>query len=312
MVTYDINLCIGASKQGKSTIVKCHDTGVNFLVKLYFFKRQQWHDVHEPYEIPEGATAVLKLAKPDKTFVVVDGEIKSDGILFAMHPQSFTVAGKCSAEVSLFNKDGRRITTASFLIEVVDECVCHCEEESKHYVDVVGQQVKAANEAADRAEEAAKRAEEASGGGGSGEAGKDGKDGGYYIPEVSQVDDETMRVSFASSSEDMPSIADVEITLPRGANGKDGADGKDGDKGEKGDKGDTGTQGEQGPQGEKGADGINGKDGQDGYSPVRGVDYWTESDKAEIQQYIDTQFGEIDTALDELHTYAQNLVGGDA
>lgn len=165
MVTYDINLCIGASKQGKSTIVKCHDTGVNFLVKLYFFKRQQWHDVHEPYEIPEGATAVLKLAKPDKTFVVVDGEIKNDGILFAMHPQSFTVAGKCSAEVSLFNKDGRRITTASFLIEVVDECVCHCEEESKHYVDVVGQQVKAANDAADRAEEAARRAEEAGGGG---------------------------------------------------------------------------------------------------------------------------------------------------
>lgn len=38
-------------------------------------------------------------------------------------------------------------------------------------------------------------------------------------------------------------------------------------KGEKGDKGDTG------PQGDPGAD---------GYTPVKGTDYWTEEDKAEI------------------------------
>lgn len=28
--------------------------------------------------------------------------------------------------------------------------------------------------------------------------------------------------------------------------------------------------------------GENGKDGADGYTPVRGVDYWTEADKLEI------------------------------
>jgi hypothetical protein len=27
--------------------------------------------------------------------------------------------------------------------------------------------------------------------------------------------------------------------------------------------------------------------GEDGYSPVRGVDYWTEQDKAEIKAYVD-------------------------
>lgn len=43
-----------------------------------------------------------------------------------------------------------------------------------------------------------------------------------------------------------------------------------GEKGEKGDKGDTGAQG---IQGEKGAD---------GYTPVKGTDYFTEADKAEI------------------------------
>ena len=41
-------------------------------------------------------------------------------------------------------------------------------------------------------------------------------------------------------------------------------------KGDKGDKGDTGA---------------------DGYTPVKGTDYWTAEDVAEIQSYIDTQIG---------------------
>jgi hypothetical protein len=28
-------------------------------------------------------------------------------------------------------------------------------------------------------------------------------------------------------------------------------------------------------------------DGEDGYTPVRGTDYWTEADKAEIKSYVD-------------------------
>lgn len=40
----------------------------------------------------------------------------------------------------------------------------------------------------------------------------------------------------------------------------------------------NGAQGPQGLQGEK---------GEDGYTPVRGTDYWTEDDKAEIKTYVD-------------------------
>ena len=50
----------------------------------------------------------------------------------------------------------------------------------------------------------------------------------------------------------------------------------------KGDKGDKGDKGEQGLQGDK---------GNDGYTPVKGTDYWTTEDIAEIQSYIDTQIG---------------------
>lgn len=35
------------------------------------------------------------------------------------------------------------------------------------------------------------------------------------------------------------------------------------------------------------SDGLKGADGQPGYVPVRGTDYWTEADKAEIKSYVD-------------------------
>lgn len=45
--------------------------------------------------------------------------------------------------------------------------------------------------------------------------------------------------------------------------------------------GQKGEQGDPGPQGEQGDPGA------DGYTPVRGTDYWTESDKAEIKAYVE-------------------------
>lgn len=58
----------------------------------------------------------------------------------------------------------------------------------------------------------------------------------------------------------------------------------------KGDKGDTGAKGDKGDKGDTGATGAAGKDGangKDGKTPVRGTDYWTASDIAEIKSYVD-------------------------
>lgn len=99
-------------------------------------------------------------------------------------------------------------------------------------------------------------------------------------------------------------------------------------KGDKGDKGDPGTPGSDGLDGADGVDGKSaydiavahgfvgteaewleslkgypgkdgapgepGKDGApgaDGYTPVKGTDYWTADDIAEIQSYIDNKIG---------------------
>ena len=58
-------------------------------------------------------------------------------------------------------------------------------------------------------------------------------------------------------------------------------------RGEKGAAGAQGAQGIQGIQGEKGEKGEKGDMGADGYTPVRGTDYWTAADIAEIKSYVD-------------------------
>ena len=98
--------------------------------------------------------------------------------------------------------------------------------------------------------------------------GKAGEDGGYYTPTVAA--DGTL--SWVASKEDMPEVAAVNI------------------KGVKGDKGEQGLPGKDGAPGKDGKDGAKGEDGAPGaagYTPIRGTDYWTAADIAEIKGYVD-------------------------
>lgn len=154
MITYDVNLCIGTDDPNKRLAVKCHDTGANLRVFLQTRRPGKWKDTFDPYTIPDGTTAVLKIAKPDKKYCITDGVVEVDDLFFAMHPQSFTAAGVSKAEVSLFGPDGKRITSATFYIDVPEECICGCDLESENYIDVMSEQIRAAIDAADRAEAA--------------------------------------------------------------------------------------------------------------------------------------------------------------
>ena len=71
-------------------------------------------------------------------------------------------------------------------------------------------------------------------------------------------------------------------------------------------KGQQGPAGEQGPQGEKGEQGPagpQGEKGEDGYTPVKGVDYFTEEELKEIM-YDDTEIREL---IDEEKPYLDNV-----
>lgn len=69
----------------------------------------------------------------------------------------------------------------------------------------------------------------------------------------------------------------------QGPVGPQGAQGIQGERGEPGAQGERGLQGEQGPQGEKGDPG---EPGADGHTPVKGTDYYTEADKAEMVNLV--------------------------
>lgn len=99
---------------------------------------------------------------------------------------------------------------------------------------------------------------EENGGAGSGGGGKDG------VSCTHEWDGTVLTVTSASGT----SSADL-----KGEKGDTGA------QGPQGEKGDTGAQG---PQGEKGDTGAPGAAGNDGHTPVKGVDYFTDADKAEM------------------------------
>lgn len=101
-----------------------------------------------------------------------------------------------------------------------------------------------------------------------GNSGEPGKDGATFIPAV-------------SSDGILSWTNDKGLDNPESVSIK-GQQGEKGDTGEKGDKGDTGAQGEKGDTGATGAAGADGKDGADGYTPVKGTDYWTAADRAEM------------------------------
>lgn len=65
----------------------------------------------------------------------------------------------------------------------------------------------------------------------------------------------------------------------QGAKGDQGATGATGPAGPQGEQGPQGLQGLQGEPGQDGAPGTPGAPGADGYTPVKGVDYWTQADR---------------------------------
>lgn len=310
MITFAVFVSIGERNANKEIVVKCHDTGVNLRTIFQVSKHKTWRKEMMPYTVPEGATAVLKMAKPDKTYVITDGTVETNGALFALDPQCFTAPGTCKAEVSLFDSSGRRLTSATFTITVEDECICGCEQESEPYIDVMAEQIQTAVDAAERAEAATTR-----------------------NPIIS--DHETWMIwdaeigAYVDSGEPTSKEGAQGPQGPKGATGPKGDKGDPGPKGDAGPKGETGSQGLPGEKGEKGDPGANGKDGKDGVdgqpgangkdgadgkTPEKGVDYFTPEEKAdmvaEVTEEVSGVLGDIEAVLDGIIATQSSYIGG--
>lgn len=145
---------------------------------------------------------------------------------------------------------------------------------------------------------------------GSGGSGAPGEDGGYYTPTVTQQSSGTMQVTYTPSDTSMPAVPAVDIALPvgpQGPTGKDGSPGKDGATGSPGKDGVTPTIGSNGNwyigdtdtgKPSRGATGPAGK------TPIKGTDYWTEADKQEILDELETDYT---TVPDYVRTEAEKV-----
>lgn len=103
--------------------------------------------------------------------------------------------------------------------------------------------------------------------------GQPGKDGFSPIATVTQTEDgATISIQDANGT--------TTAKVSNGAPGRQGDPGPQGNPGPKGDKGDPGEKGEQGVPGPQGPA------GQDGYTPIKGTDYWTAADQAQIVQDV--------------------------
>lgn len=273
MITYSMSVLMGENNSGSSPKIKCNDTGV--CLRIFPVIRTQlskFRDKLEAYTIPANCTAVLKVAKTDKTYALTDGQIEGSSVLFKLPPQACTKLGNALAEVNIFGADGRRVTTGTFVLEVVEEAVSEHSPDSKTYVDILANYIKDVNTAKDAAEEAAERAEDAQSHGPI-----IGEDGNWWLwaSDLGQYVDSGVNAYGPAGPQGGQG--------PKGDTGEQGPQGPEGPKGETGPKGDKGEAGPQGGQGPKGETGEQGPQGIQGEKGDKGDSYvLTEADKAEI------------------------------
>lgn len=290
MITYNVNVLMGENDSGSSPKIKCNDTGV--CLRIFPVIRtplSNYRDKLEPYTIPANCTAVLKVAKTDKTYALTDGKIESASVLFNLPPQACTALGNALAEVNIFGADGRRVTTGTFVLEVVKEAVSDHSPDSKTYVDILVDYIKDVNTAKDAAETAAEKAEAAAERAEGAEAVQVqapiiGENGNWWLwaADTGQYMDSGVCAYGMPGPQGEPG--------PKGEKGDQGPQGDPGEKGEQGPKGDKGDTGEQGPAGEKGdtgEQGPKGDTGAQGEQGPKGDPYTlTEADKKEIVQAV--------------------------
>ena len=112
-----------------------------------------------------------------------------------------------------------------------------------------------------------------------GAPGKDGKDGTNGItPHIG----ENGNWYIGNTDTGKPSRGEQGVKGDKGDKGADGTPGAKGDKGDAFTYSDFTAEQLAALKGEKGNPGSPGKDGTDGHTPVKGTDYWTASDKAEV------------------------------
>lgn len=259
---YWISLGFQDTESSVSLRVKKGDTSRKVYISLT--------DGGMPYHISDGCYAAFTAEKPDGNIVYADCSIDECTIVYDMNdtPHLTTATGVVNCEVRLYGPDDGLLTTSMFKI-LVDDTIY----EDGDVVEPPSKPTRVLMAPTPATVGQFLQVEEVS------------EDGTITKLRATNVSGDGSSSTITHSWDGTV----LTVTSASGTSSADlkGAKGDKGDKGEQGEKGEQGIQGVQGEKGEKGDKGDSGNDGEDGYTPVRGTDYWTEADKAEIKAYVD-------------------------
>jgi len=204
--------------------------------------------------------------------------------------------GRCE----LVYLNGDRVVKSKIWPTLVQEALgCPCEEPPEpwqNWTDQLAQVAASAEHAAERAETAVQRTITI------------GKNGNWFIGET----DTHVTATGPQGAQGIPGPkGETGSQGPKGDTGPQGPQGEAGSQGEKGEPGDVGPKGDTGPQGEQGPKGDKGDTGDAGRTPVKGTDYWTESDKQEVvDEVLSVMPGSLPTVTTEDNGKLLQVVDG--
>lgn len=110
---------------------------------------------NQPYEIPAGATAVLRGKKPDGKAILNDCTIdKSGAIIAELTKQTLAVCGNVRCQITLYSSDGGELTSVPFVVKVTAKSANDTEIKSSNEFNAIAEAEAVANSAREIASEA--------------------------------------------------------------------------------------------------------------------------------------------------------------
>lgn len=119
-----------------------------------------------PFSVPDGVVAVFRAGKPDGTACFYDSNetgtpaitIEGNLVTVELAEQVLTAPGNVQAEINFYTAGGEKLTSFSFAIQVEKSVLTDQEIVSSDYYNVLTEQVKAAQDAAQNAQTSAGQA----------------------------------------------------------------------------------------------------------------------------------------------------------
>lgn len=141
---------------------KQNDSQTRFIAASLFANGQ-------PFSVPDGVVAMFRAGKPDGTACFYDSNetgtpaitIEGNLVTVELAEQVLTAPGNVQAEINFYTAGGEKLTSFSFAIQVEKSVLTDQEIVSSDYYNVLTEQVKAAQDAAQSAQTSAGQAAQA-------------------------------------------------------------------------------------------------------------------------------------------------------